>query len=184
MYHHRNFTNEPCKGGPPMGRFVAWHIIRQPRLWLAVALMVPALLGVTRPAQASTAIHRGGTLVFGVDQDVVSWDGAATSDNGSLWADLNIYDQLIRLTPDAKGLEPDLAQSWDVLNGGSVIVFHLRHNARFYDGTPVTAEDVKFSYDRLRQPSMANAWTLVAIKSDTVVDPYTFKVELTKPWAP
>ena len=167
-----------------MGRFVVWHIFRQPRLWLAAALMVPALLGVTRPVQASTSIHRGGTLVFGVDQDVVSWDGAATSDNGSLWADLNIYDQLIRLTPDAKGLEPDLAQSWDVQDGGRVIVFHLRHNARFSDGTAVTAEDVKFSYDRLRQPSMVNAWTLVAVKSDTVVDPYTFKVVLTRPWAP
>ncbi len=167
-----------------MGRFLAGRIIWQPRLWLAMALMAPALLGLTRPAQASTAIHRGGTLVFGIDQDVVSWDAANTNDNGSLWADMNIYDQLVRLTPDAKRLEPDLAQSWDVLDGGRVIIFHLRHNARFYDGTPVTSTDVKFSYDRVRQPSMDNAYMLQAVQADVVVDPYTFKVVLKKPWAP
>ena len=167
-----------------MRRFLTRPIIRQPRFWLALALLVPALIGVARPAQASTAIHRGGTLVFGIDQDIVSWDAANTNDNGSLWADMNVYDQLVRLRPDAKGLEPDLAQSWDVLNGGRVVVFHLRHNARFSDGTPVTAADVKFSYDRVRKPSMDNAYMLQAVQSDVVVDPYTFKVILKEPWAP
>jgi peptide/nickel transport system substrate-binding protein len=142
------------------------------------------MFGVTRPTQAASTVQRGGTLILGTAQDVVNWDGAATSDNGSLWADLNVYDQLIRLTPDAKGLEPDLAQTWDVQDGGKVIVFHLRHNAKFSDGTPVTAADVKFSYDRLRQPSMVNSWTLTAVQSDTVIDPYTFKVTLKTPWAP
>lgn len=167
-----------------MSRFLTRRGGGLPRVCLAAVLFIPALFSVTRPTQAATTIQRGGTLTMGVDQDVINWDGAATSDNGSLWADLNVYDQLIRLTPDAKGLEPDLAQSWDVQDGGRVIVFHLRHNARFSDGTPVTAEDVKFSYDRLRQPSMVNSWTLTAVQSETVIDPYTFKVTLKTPWAP
>ncbi len=167
-----------------MGRLLTGHLGGISRGLLATALLTPAILGITRPTQAAATIQRGGTLTLGVDQDVISWDGAATSDNGSLWADLNVYDQLVRLTPDAKGLEPDLAQSWDVRDGGKVIVFHLRHNAKFSDGTPVTAEDVKFSYDRLRQPKMVNSWTLTAVQSDEVVDPYTFKVTLKTPWAP
>lgn len=161
------------------------RMLRHPHLWLALALALPALIGAARPAMAAgTAIHRGGTLTFGVTQDVVTWDAANTQDNGSLWAQLNVYDQLVRLTPDAKGLEPDLAQSWDILNGGRIFVFHLRHNARFYDGTPVTAADVVFSLDRLRQPSMANSYQVLPVVSVQAVDPYTVKIVLKQPWAP
>src|SRR5690242_8406234 len=39
-------------------------------------------------------VKRGGTLNFGVDQDVISFDAHNTQDNGSLWADMNVYDQL------------------------------------------------------------------------------------------
>ena len=82
-------------------------------------------------------VKKGGTLVYGVTQDVVSFDAANTQDNGSLWADMNVYQQLVRLTPDGSKLVGDLARSWDVKQGGRVIVFHLRHNARFNDGSPV-----------------------------------------------
>jgi peptide/nickel transport system substrate-binding protein len=135
-------------------------------------------------ASGCSAVKRGGTLVYGVDQDVISFDAANTQDNGSLWADMNIYDQLLRLNPDGSKLVPDLAESWDVKQGGRVIVFHLRHNARFYDGTPVTSADVLFSYDRVRSPKSVVNWTLEAIKSDRAIDKYTFEVTLTKPWAP
>ncbi len=129
-------------------------------------------------------VKRGGTLVYGVTQDVISFDAANTQDNGSLWADMNVYQQLVRLTPDGSKLVPDLATSWDVKRGGRVIVFHLRSSARFYDGTPVTAADVKFSFDRTRSPKSVVSWTLEAVKSDRVVDKYTFEVTLKKPWAP
>ena len=139
------------------------------------------------PAGASLdcrSVKRGGTLLFGVSQDVISFDAANTQDNGSLWADMNIYDQLVRLNPNGSKIVPDLASSWDVKQGGRVIVFHLRRNARFYDGTPVTADDVKFSYDRTRSPKSVVNWTLEAIKSDRVLDKYSFEVTLVKPWAP
>src|SRR5262249_15022619 len=65
-------------------------------------------------------VKRGGTLNFGVDQDVISFDAHNTQDNGSLWADMNIYDQLVELAPDAKKVVPGLAQSWVVSDGGKV----------------------------------------------------------------
>lgn len=130
------------------------------------------------------AVKRGGTFNYGVDQDVISFDAANTQDNGSLWADLNIYDQLVRLNPSGTKVGPDLATSWTIKKGGRVYVFHLRHNARFYDGTPVTASDVKFSYDRTRSPKSVVNWTLQAIKSDRAIGKYTFEVTLKKPWAP
>ena len=137
-----------------------------------------------RTSAACSSVKRGGTLTYGVDQDVISFDAANTQDNGSLWADMNIYDQLVRLNPEGTKVVPDLATSWDVKNGGTVIVFHLRQNARFYDGTPVTAQDVQFSYDRVRSPKSVVNWTLEAIKSDKATGKYTFEVTLKKPWAP
>jgi peptide/nickel transport system substrate-binding protein len=130
------------------------------------------------------SVKRGGTLNFGVDQDVISFDAHDTQDNGSLWADMNIYDQLVELAPDAKKVVPGLAQSWTTSNGGRVYTFHLRPDAKFSDGTPVTADDVKFSFDRVEAPKSVNNWTLSAIKSTDIVDPHTIKVTLSKPYAP
>ena len=162
-------------------------------LALFVALQASTASGKRAPAKVSgassaladcSAVKRGGTLLYGVDQDVISFDAANTQDNGSLWADMNIYDQLVRLNPDGSKIVPDLATSWDVKQGGRVIVFHLRHNARFYDGTPVTSADVLFTFDRVRSPKSVVNWTLEAIKSDRAIDKYTFEVTLKKPWAP
>src|SRR5919199_1671627 len=80
-------------------------------------------------AQAACSnVKRGGTFVYGVDQDVVNLDAHNTQDNGSLWADMNIYDQLVRIVPETKSIVPDLAQSWQSKQGGRVMIFHLRHN--------------------------------------------------------
>lgn len=140
--------------------------------------------GAAHATAPCSSVKRGGNLNYGVDQDVISFDAANTQDNGSLWADMNIYDQLVRLNPDGSKIVPDLATSWDVKQGGKVIVFHLRHNARFYDGTPVTSADVLFTYDRVRSPKSVVNWTLEAIKSDRAIDKYTFEVTLKQPWAP
>ena len=129
-------------------------------------------------------VTAGGTLRFGVDQDVISFDAHSTQDNGSLWADMNVYDQLVELSPDAKKVVPGLAKSWDVQQDGKVYLFHLRPEAKFSDGTPVTADDVKFSFDRVSAPKSVLNWTLEAVKSTSVVDPQTVKVTLHKPWAP
>src|SRR5579862_2437708 len=73
--------------------------------------------------QSCRGIKTGGTFTFGVDLDVVSFDSANTIENGSLWADLNVYDQLLRLSTDATHLEPDLAASYQVMNGGRTYIF-------------------------------------------------------------
>jgi peptide/nickel transport system substrate-binding protein len=51
-------------------------------------------------------------------------------------------------------LQPDLANSWDVGPNWSSITFHLNKQAKFHDGVPVTAEDVKFSFARAMRPEL------------------------------
>jgi peptide/nickel transport system substrate-binding protein len=52
------------------------------------------------------------------------------------------------LTYDYTKLEPELAESWQIAKDGMSVVFKLRKNAKFHDGTAVTAKDVKWSFDR------------------------------------
>ena len=70
----------------------------------------------------------------------------------------NLYDRLLtfgaKTLPDGcrmydyAALKPELAESWQVAPDGMSVTFKLRHDAKFHDGTPVTANDVKWSFDR------------------------------------
>ncbi len=53
-----------------------------------------------------------------------------------------------RVVYDIDKLEPELAESWKIAPDGQSVTFKLRRNAKFHDGTPVTAKDVKWSFDR------------------------------------
>lgn len=59
----------------------------------------------------------------------------------------NLYEGLVRLDGSGK-LVGSLARSWDVSTDGTVVTFHLVSGARWHDGTPFTAQDVKFAWDR------------------------------------
>lgn len=63
-----------------------------------------------------------------------------------------LYDTLVHRTDDLKD-QGRLAQSWEVLDE-TTFKFTMRANARFHDGSPVTARDVKFSYDRTLDPAL------------------------------
>jgi peptide/nickel transport system substrate-binding protein len=53
-----------------------------------------------------------------------------------------------RVMYDMDKLVPELAESWKIAPDGNSVTFKLRRNAKFHDGTPVTARDVKWSFDR------------------------------------
>ena len=52
------------------------------------------------------------------------------------------------MTYDYTKLAPELAESWQVASDGMSVTFKLKKNAKFHDGAPVTAKDVKWSLDR------------------------------------
>lgn len=63
-----------------------------------------------------------------------------------------IFSSLVALDPQMN-LQPDLAAYWDVSGDGTVYTFHIRQNARFHNGRPVTAQDVIYSWDRAADPA-------------------------------
>src|SRR5271157_5704307 len=61
---------------------------------------------------------------------------------------------LLRLNRDTQKLEPELASSWKVSKDGRTITFILRQGLYFSDGTPFTAQDVKYTMDQLMNPDL------------------------------
>ena len=70
----------------------------------------------------------------------------------------NIYEGLVRRGPDM-ALEPALATEWEAMEDGAGWRFHLREGVRFHDGTPFTADDVVFSWERgISEQSDVRSW--------------------------
>ena len=60
-----------------------------------------------------------------------------------------LHDSLVKAMP-GNGMAPSLAESWSVSSDGLVYEFVLRKGVKFHNGEPVTAEDVRFSFERYR----------------------------------
>jgi peptide/nickel transport system substrate-binding protein len=115
--------------------------------------------------------------------------GSNQTVNGLSW---NCYDRLMTygsktladgtLSYDRMALAPELAESWEVAPDGMSCTFKLRKDALFHDGTPVTAKDVKWSFDRAVKiggfPTFQmSAGSLEKPEQFVVVDDHTFRVD-------
>jgi len=124
------------------------------------------------------------TLVIANAVKVDTLDPEANSVNESIWLDQNLYSRLLQPNSTGTGLLPDLAQSWDISSDGLTYTFHLRTDAKFSNGSPLTAGDVVYSIDRSR--AFAGGWgfLLTAVKSVTAADAHTVVITLSQPHAP
>ena len=68
---------------------------------------------------------------------------------------VEIYSGLVALDTDLQ-LIPDIADRWEIDSSGTVYTFHIRDNAKFHDGKPVTASDFKWSMERAVHPDTAS----------------------------
>jgi peptide/nickel transport system substrate-binding protein len=84
-----------------------------------------------------------------------------------------------------KTVIPDLAYQWEVSSDGLTYTFHLRDGVTFHDGAPLTAEDVKASFDHIIFPPAGilspRKSVFDAVKEVTVVDPLTVQFVLSAP---
>jgi peptide/nickel transport system substrate-binding protein len=115
--------------------------------------------------------------------------GSNQTVNGLSW---NCYDRLLSYTAktlpdgtpsyDRATLAPELAESWKVADDGMSCTFKIRKDAVFHDGTPVTAQDVKWSFDRAVKiggfPTFQmSAGSLEKPEQFVAVDDHTFRID-------
>jgi peptide/nickel transport system substrate-binding protein len=156
------------------------------RIW---ALLLVGLLAAAPPAFGQS---RQETLIVVVESGPNSMDIHGVGANRPAYqASWNLYDRLmtygVRTLPDGSRmydynvLKPELAESWTVAPDGMSVTFKLRKDARFHDGTPVTARDVKWSFDRAVSVGgfptfQMKAGSLEKPEQFVVVDDQTFRV--------
>jgi peptide/nickel transport system substrate-binding protein len=97
--------------------------------------------------------------------------------------DNQILEPLIRYDYEKRVFEPVVAESWSIEEKGRTWVFRIRDNVRFHDGSPLTAEDVKYSFDAVaKEKSAFRQKALIAmIDKVTVRDKRTVAVDCRDP---
>lgn len=124
------------------------------RLGLAAALLIgAATMAATQSARAEDTPKKGGTLSFAVVAEPPNYDCHGSTTFALVHPIGPHYSTLLKF--DAKEYPKvigDLAESWQVSADGLTYTFKLYPNVKFHDGTPLTSEDVKASYDRIINP--------------------------------
>jgi peptide/nickel transport system substrate-binding protein len=154
-------------------------------------LMMAALIGViflfSGVSQALEMRDGKKILVFGGRQPAPNIDPSQYYDWSSRMLQQSLYDALLKYVDSPPKVIPWLATKWEASPDAKVWTFHLVKNAKFHNGDPLTAEAVKFSFERTLQIKKGPAWMLLDVLDPSgikVVDDYTIQFTLTKPYAP
>ena len=176
------------------------------RVLCACACAALALIGCGDPRSgprwqgahgADETPRRGGTFVFHHESDVRGFDPAVSFDELSTMGIRLLFDCLLDYDYEMN-LVPSLAEALpDVSEDGKTFTFHLRHGVRFHNGRELTADDVRWSLERMLNPDLASpgveyfarldgmadfaAKRTAHVRGIVVVDRYTVRFTLTQP---
>lgn len=150
------------------------------RKWFSVAgasLLAALAIG-------SSLAEAAGVLTIGRREDGTTFDPIKTAQNVDFWVFSNVHDVLVRVDKTGTKLEPGLAESWTVSPDGLTYTLTLR-DAKFSDGTPITAADAAFSLLRIRDNEgslWSDSYKIIGTAEGT--DDRTLVITLTSPSAP
>jgi peptide/nickel transport system substrate-binding protein/oligopeptide transport system substrate-binding protein len=163
----------------------------------ALALMLAMTATNAQAEQLDPNAKPGGEIVITYKDDVATLDPAIGYDWQNWSMIKSLFDGLMDYEAGTTTLRPDLAESYEISPDGQTFTFKLRKGVKFHNGREMTAEDVKYSIDRVVNPttqspgqgffgSIKGYEEAAAGKADglsgiTVVDPLTVKFELTRP---
>ncbi|MGU7782652.1 ABC transporter substrate-binding protein [Burkholderia sp. PU8-34] len=140
-----------------------------------------AAAGLSAAAVWSIGAHATSERNLRIDEAAVEdIDPAKASDYGSVVITTNVYDALVE--PEGKTkIEPALASSWTVSPDGKKYTFTLRSNVAFHDGGKVNADDVVYSFNRMRTINQGNANLFDGVESVTAAGKSTVVFTLKRP---
>jgi peptide/nickel transport system substrate-binding protein len=135
-------------------------------------------------AFGGTVAEAAGVLTIGRREDSTTFDPIKTAQNIDFWVFSNVYDVLVRVDKTGTKLEPGLAESWTMSDDGLTYTFKIR-DAKFSDGSPLTAEDAAYTLTRIRDDE-GSLWTdsYKIIASAEATDDRTLVVTLNSLSAP
>ena len=158
---------------------------------LALTLALPVAAQDYTPDPNAKA---GGSITVTYKDDVATLDPAIGYDWQNWSMIKSLFDGLMDYTPGTTELRPGLAESYEISEDGLTYTFKLRAGVKFHNGREMTAEDVKYSLDRVTNPATqspgAGFFGAIAgfdaageggLSGVEVVDPLTVKITLSRP---
>ena len=167
------------------------------RKLLLTGVAFAALLAATGVTLAQDDIKQGGSMIVTYQNDVSTLDPAIGYDWQNWSIIKSIFDGLMDYEPGTSTLAKDLAEDYTISDDGLTYRFKLRQGVKFHNGREMTADDVKYSLDRVTNPAtqspgagffasiegaaaMADG-SATSLSGVSVVDPYTIEIKLTRP---
>jgi peptide/nickel transport system substrate-binding protein len=159
-----------------------------PRRTLLVGVASLSLgLGLSLVSSNSVMAQTRKVMVIASGQDIPNLDPHQVSGYSATALMRNLYDPLVRIEGNPPNIVPGLAESWLISDDGKEFLFRLRPDAKFQDGSAVTADAVKYSLDRLMRLNKGPAWMFTGIMTAddavSVINPTTVKFKLNKPFS-
>lgn len=137
----------------------------------------PAPGWVERPDPcASPYAQPGGTLVYAGHNPPKSFNGYLDNNTFTMMVFSILYPSLLTIDPATGDYAPSLADWWEISDDRRLYTFHIDPRARWSDGSPVTAEDVKATFDAIMAPkSLSGQYKVLfsALESPRVIDSQT-----------
>ncbi len=126
-------------------------------------------------------VDKTNKLVVATSSDATTLDPSAQNDSFAANVMSQIYDGLVEIDQDGNITEA-LAESYEIKD--DTYIFKLKEGVKFHDGTEMTSEDVKFSFERaLASPAVAHIFADIDPNTLETPDDYTFQFKLKQPYA-
>ena len=119
------------------------------------------------------------TVIIGIANDVNNLDPQGSNTDANMMVFYLTHERLVNIDPDTGKVIPALATEWTVSADGCVYEFTIDKYATFTDGTPCTAEDVKYTYDKAKTSSFASQKVADVIATE-VIDSTHIRITLQK----
>ncbi len=164
---------------------------------LLAALALPAIAQDQDTYQADPNATPGGSITITYKDDVATLDPAIGYDWQNWSMIKSLFDGLMDYVPGTTELRPGVAESYEISEDGLTYTFKLRPGVTFHNGREMTAQDVKYSLDRVTNPATqspgagffgmiegfdaAMAGEAEGLSGVTVVDPLTVQFKLSRP---
>lgn len=159
-------------------------------LSLVLAASLCACSAAPAPAQPSAApaaapgqAGKRASVIRTTQSNMPDMDPASGSDNAAMIILANVYEPLITLDYDG-AFKPVLATEWSGNEAGTEWTFTLRQGVTFHDGSPFTADDVVYSFERFKTIGEGYSYLFSKVDACVKVDDYTVKFMLNEPFGP
>ena len=135
--------------------------------------------GNVKSAEVQENVNYKDTVIIGIANDVNNLNPQGSNTDANMMVFYLTHERLVNIDPDTGKVIPALATEWTVSEDGCVYDFTIAGDATFTDGTPLTAEDVKYTYDKAKESSFA-AQKVADVISTEVIDSTHLRVTLKK----